>query len=309
MTGSPESATTSATTARVKWQQIHCQTTQANQAQLSDYLETEGAVSITFQDAADQPVFEPLPNETPMWSAIIITALFPIEQDITFVLLGLKALGDDIVQAVKQEQLEEQVWERAWMDDFQPMQFGERVWIYPSQFAVPDDDCIAILLDPGLAFGTGTHPTTALCLTWLDQHPPKQLSVIDYGCGSGILAIAAVKLGAKYVLATDIDEQALLATRDNQQRNQIMAEQIQCYLPEDLPHQTVDVIMANILAAPLLRLAENFAQRLKPSGRLLLSGILETQAEQILATYQPYFSDFHMSKHEGWMSISAQKSA
>jgi ribosomal protein L11 methyltransferase len=222
MTLSSESATTT-----VKWQQIHCQTTQANQAQLSDYFEAEGAVSITFQDAADQPVLEPLPNETPMWSAIIITALFPIEQDMTFVLLGLNALGDDIVQAVKHEQLEEQVWERAWMDDFQPMQFGERVWIYPSQFAVPDDNRVAILLDPGLAFGTGTHPTTALCLTWLDQHPPEKLSVIDYGCGSGILAIAAVKLGADYVLATDIDEQALLATRDNQQRNQIMAKQIQ----------------------------------------------------------------------------------
>ncbi|HHC74920.1 MAG TPA: 50S ribosomal protein L11 methyltransferase, partial [Thiothrix sp.] len=161
--------------------------------------------------------------------------------------------------------------------------------------------------DPGLAFGTGTHPTTALCLTWLDQQPPNGLSVIDYGCGSGILAIAAVKLGAHEVLATDIDEQALIATRDNQQRNQIPAAQIQTYLPNDLPEQSVDVLIANILAKPLLTLAEVFAQRLNPNGRLLLSGILADQVEQILAAYQTYFSDFEVANREGWVSIAGRK--
>lgn len=301
-----ERETTAAAPSVIKWQQIHCYINEADQAQLSDYFEAGRAVSITFSDAADQPVLEPLPGETPMWSTLILSALFPIEQDITTILLGLQMLDADI-QMVKHEFLEEQIWERVWMDDFQPMQFGERVWIYPSEFTIPNDERVAIVLDPGLAFGTGTHPTTALCLTWLDQHPPKNLSVIDYGCGSGILAIAAVKLGAREVLATDIDEQALIATQDNQQRNQIPTAHIQTYLPDDLPAQAVDVLMANILAKPLLSFAETFAQRLKPNGRLLLSGILADQAEQILSAYQAYFSEFEVASREGWVSIACIK--
>ncbi|MCK5813821.1 MAG: 50S ribosomal protein L11 methyltransferase, partial [Cocleimonas sp.] len=200
-----------------------------------------------------------------------------------------------------------QDWERAWMADFKPMRFGKNLWIYPSWNDIPDDDSTKIILDPGLAFGTGTHPTTDLCLQWLDANPPHRLSVIDYGCGSGILAIAAVKLGATQLLATDIDQQALIATKDNRLKNQIPDHAIECYFPEEMPTDPVDLLMANILSGPLVELAKTFSELTKAGGHIVLSGILEKQTANIVEAYQPYYSDLQVTQKEDWIRVTGQR--
>jgi ribosomal protein L11 methyltransferase len=204
---------------RIVWQQIICTTQKSDQEAVSAALEAAGAVSVTYQDAGDQPVLEPLPGETPLWDDIIITGLFNDDCNIAAILFSLKDRSDWHLKSLHSEVLQNQNWERAWMKDFHPMQFGQNLWIYPSWAEIPVDNSVKILLDPGLAFGTGTHPTTALCLEWLDAHPPHNKTVIDYGCGSGILAVAAALLGAKMIYAIDIDPQALTATQDNARKN------------------------------------------------------------------------------------------
>jgi ribosomal protein L11 methyltransferase len=291
------------------WQQLSCQTPSLYQDSLSDYLESAGAVSVTYQDAGDQPVLEPLPGETPLWDQLVITALFEADSDLSTLVTHLETSTDWKLESINLQILEEQDWERAWMDDFHPMQFGQRLWIYPSWAEVPDDDSVKLLLDPGLAFGTGTHPTTSLCLEWLDENPPIDKTVIDYGCGSGILAIAAIKLGANQVIATDIDEQALTATQDNMQRNQIPDEKISRYLPEAMPQQAmkqkkVDLLLANILSGPLVELSSEFADLVKPEGQLVLSGILQDQTEAILTAYSPFFEALFVKQLDGWIRVA-----
>jgi ribosomal protein L11 methyltransferase len=196
------------------------------------------------------------------------------------------------------------------MKDFHPLQFGEKLWIYPSNYDIPEknpDDYVYIHLDPGLAFGTGTHPTTALCLEWLDQNPSKGLSVVDYGCGSGILAVAAVKLGAIHINATDIDPQALTATKDNMLRNDIPVEKISCYLPEDCPQKEHDLVLANILCGPLIELFPTISSLTRSGGRLVLSGLLEEQQSDLIETYSALFTDFEVKSLDGWIRISATK--
>lgn len=291
------------------WQQVVCRTDKQDQQAISDSIEAAGAVSLTYQDAGDQPVLEPLPGETPLWNDIIITGLFQQDTNtIPELLFALKDHPDWSIKELKVELLEDQNWERAWMKDFHPMKFGDNLWIYPSWSDIPDDDSVKILLDPGLAFGTGTHPTTALCLEWLDQNPPADQQVLDYGCGSGILAIAADKLGATMVTATDIDEQALIATKDNMQRNQISASSISTCLPEKLTAtESYDVVLANILSDPLIALKEQILGHLKPSGLIALSGILESQADTILAAYEPYLTRIEIKQMDDWIRISGQK--
>lgn len=286
------------------WQQFSCQTSSLYQDKLSEYLESVGAVSVTYQDAGDQPVLEPLPGETPLWDQLIVTALFEADDDLSTVFTHIETTSDWQVAKIDLQVLEDQDWERAWMDDFHPMQFGQNLWIYPSWAEIPDDDSVKILLDPGLAFGTGTHPTTSLCLEWLDGNPPVGKSVIDYGCGSGILAIAAIKLGADKVVATDIDEQALIATQDNMQRNQIPDEKIIGYLPEAMPQAKVDLLLANILSGPLVELSSIFADLVKPGGQLVLSGILHDQTESILDAYSPFFEDLSVKRQDDWIRVS-----
>lgn len=302
------------------WQQLRCKVHLPEQQALTDYLDAQGALSVTAQDAGDQPMLEPKPGEAPLWDEIIVTALFDGDYNVAPVLLYLQHASPWQLQEIVLNELEDQVWERAWMQDFQPMVFGERLWIYPSWAAMPDDDSIKILLDPGLAFGSGTHPTTALCLEWLDQHPPENQSVIDFGCGSGILAIAAAKLGAATVIATDIDEQALIATQDNMQRNHVPDPQIIRCFPEQLDQHLsiasaehdesqhdndaqVDVILANILAAPLLELADYFAKHLVEGGRVVLSGILAEQQDSILKAYYPYFDQLTVTQKGDWVRV------
>lgn len=294
----------------MSWKQIVCHSNLAHKDVISDLFEAAGAASITYQDAADQPVLEPLPGETPFWDDLIIIALFPIDDDIDWVLLELAAQTKDWqLKSVKVETLEDQEWVRAWMDNFKPMQFGENLWIYPSWHEVPEGKGVKVLLDPGLAFGTGTHPTTALCLEWLGQFPSLEgKTVLDYGCGSGILAIAAAKLGAGTIWATDIDPQALQATLDNAARNDIPADQIHTCYPQDLPNQTFDLVLANILAGPLVQLAPELLKFVKSDGELVLSGILATQTEMIRSAYEPSLqTPLEVVVQEEWIRASGKR--
>ncbi len=291
------------------WQHVICHTSsKVHQESINDLMETHHVLSITIQDAEDNPVLEPLPGETPLWDTLIITALFEEDANLKPLVSQLntnKKLWD--MTKISTEVLEDQVWERAWMKNFHPMQFGDNLWIYPSGYEIPDDNSVKILLDPGLAFGTGTHPTTALCLEWLDQNPPDSLNVIDYGCGSGVLAIAAIKLGAKHIVATDIDPQALTATLDNMQRNSIAREKISRFLPENCPDTPVDLLMANILSGPLVELYPKLNSLIISGGTLVLSGILEDQQDDVVNTYSVAFENIQVKMLDGWIRINATK--
>jgi len=266
------------------WIQINIAVNESLAEPRSDHFMAIGAVSVTFADAQDTPIYEPELGTTPIWQQTRVIALFDAETDPKAVITRLTAQMPELSKkAFRIEPLEDKDWIRAWMDQFQPMQFGENLWIVPSWCEPPHSEAVNLLLDPGMAFGTGTHPTTALCLTWLDRHPPKGLSVIDYGCGSGVLALAADKLGAQSVQGTDIDPQAILASQQNAQRNQA---QIAFALVKDFQSPPVDCLLANILAGPLKSLAPEFKRLLKPNGTLVLSGLLSQQAEDLIDFYQ-----------------------
>jgi len=291
-----------------RWLQLICHTQDQHAEVIENAMEEFNALSITLQDKFDTPVLEPLPGEVRLWKDLIITALFDYDTD----LKSLCELLDENTEAWNIdkfiiETIEDQDWERVWMKDFRPMQFGDNLWIYPSNYDIPDDDSVKILLDPGLAFGTGTHPTTALCLEWLDQNPPINKTIIDYGCGSGILALAAAKLGATEIIATDIDPQALTATKDNMQRNNIATNKIPCYLPEDCPTEAVDIVLANILCGPLNELFSVLSSLTQSGGKLVLSGLLKEQQHQIIETYSAEFTDFEVKQLDDWVRISAIK--
>lgn len=232
------------------WIQIKLNASDKNAEQIGDMLmENTGALSVTFLDAKDTPVFEPLPGETRLWGETDVVALYDAETDTKQVLNQIA--DSDLLEdgfAHKVEQLEDKDWEREWMENFHPMQFGKRLWICPSWRDIPDPNAVNVMLDPGLAFGTGTHPTTSLCLEWLEGIELEGKTVIDFGCGSGILAIAAIKLGASKVIGIDIDPQAIQASRANAERNGV-ADQLELFLPQDQPDNLIaDVVVANILA-------------------------------------------------------------
>lgn len=291
----------------MSWQQLVCHTTSHHQDAVVDTMEASGAVSITWQDAEDDPILEPKPGEMRLWDNLVVTALYEEKTDLTPLLSVLEARKTDWqIQSLRQETIEDQAWERAWMEGFQPMRFGERLWIYPSWYETPDDGSVKLLLDPGLAFGTGTHPTTALCLEWLDGQDMDGKSVLDYGCGSGILAIAALKLGATQAIGTDIDPQALQATQDNAVRNGISLDALPTCYPEQLPCRLYDVVMANILAGPLVELAPKLLDSLRPGGLLVLSGILAEQAESIAAAYENALDDFTITQQEDWIRVTGR---
>ncbi|EPR4994721.1 50S ribosomal protein L11 methyltransferase [Vibrio navarrensis] len=291
------------------WIQIKLNATNENAEQIGDMLmEETGALSVTFLDAHDTPVFEPLPGETRLWGDTDVLALYDAEADTQLIMSQIKAskmLVDGF--AYKVEQLEDKDWEREWMDNFHPMKFGERLWICPSWRDIPDPSAVNVMLDPGLAFGTGTHPTTALCLQWLESLDLSGKTVIDFGCGSGILAIAAIKLGAEKVIGIDIDPQALLASKDNAQRNGV-AEQLEVYLPQDQPEGLLaDVVVANILAAPLRELSSIITGLVKPYGLLAMSGVLDTQAEDVANHYRDAFHIDPIVEQSEWCRISGRK--
>lgn len=289
------------------WLQVRLAITPEQAETYEDALLEVGAVSVTFMDAEDQPIFEPDLGTTPLWSNTHLLALFEADTDEAALIAHLQLLCGGTLPEHHLERIEDQDWERSWMDNFQPMRFGQRLWIVPSWHAAPQPDAVNLLLDPGLAFGTGTHPTTALCLEWLDGQNLDNCSVLDFGCGSGILAIAALLLGAPQAAGTDIDPQALEASRDNASRNSIDPARFPVYLPADLPQQPADVVVANILAGPLVSLAPQITALVKSGGRLALSGILAEQAEEVRAAYASAFDLEPTAVKDGWVRISGVK--
>jgi len=283
------------------------------QPRVEEALEDIGALSVTLQDADaetpdEQAIFEPGVGELPLWPTITLNALFDEHTDRR----GLtEALGELLPwlepDQVQYRDIADQDWERAWMDTFKPMQFGRRLWIYPWNIEPPaDDDAVLVRLDPGLAFGSGTHPTTALCLEWLDAQALQGRSVIDYGCGSGILAVAALKLGAASAVGVDNDPQALTASADNAERNEV-AERLALFLPEDHDVEPADVFVANILAGPLAELAPTFAAAAKPGAPFAISGILKGQEDELLERYAEWFEELRADTREDWVRISGRR--
>lgn len=286
------------------WLQLRLAITPEQAEPMEDLLLGLGAVSVTFMDAEDQPIFEPDLGTTPLWQHTHLLALFEADTERQPLLDLLQQLWQQPLPEYQFEDIADQDWERSWMDNFQPMRFGRRLWIVPSWHEAPDSQAVNLLLDPGLAFGTGTHPTTALCLEWLDGQDVRGQNAIDFGCGSGILAIAALLLGAERVTGTDIDPQALEASRDNAQRNGIADERFPLYLPEAMPAEPADLLLANILAGPLVSLAPQLSSLVRPGGRIALSGILAEQTEEILAAYRDAFELDPVAEKDGWIRVT-----
>jgi len=276
-----------------------------------DLLLEAGCAAVTFEDAKDQPIFEPELGTTPLWGTTVITGLFAAEHDLesTLTFLNEQKLsikGGETIE-FKVEILEDKDWEREWMTHYHPMQFGSHFWVCPSWIEVPDANAVNLMLDPGLAFGTGTHPTTALCLEWLASEPLQNRSVIDYGCGSGILGIAAILLGASAVSGVDIDPQALTATQDNLVRNGLDKERLPVFFPESFESEPVDLVIANILAGPLKELAPTLAELVKSGGQLILSGLLIEQADELIGTYSEWFDMEPPSTKDEWVRLTGRK--
>lgn len=266
----------------MNWRTIAVAATRESIDQLEELLWGQGAVSVTVEDGGDSPLFEPGPAETPLWDTIVATGLFEQDIDPASVRDVLAESGFSVLYA---DELADRAWEREWLERFKPMQFGERLWVCPTGHEVPARDAIVMNLDPGLAFGTGTHPTTHLCLRWLDGHIAPGLRVMDFGCGSGILGIAALLLGASAVVAVDNDPQAITATLENAERNGVDDRVLAC-LPANEPEGQYDVVVANILAQPLVDLAPHLTELLGGGkARLVLSGIMASQVEWVRTAY------------------------
>lgn len=290
------------------WWQISVQCNGDELEQTEDSLRSLGAVSITLRDAQDNPIYEPLPGETPVWQHSIVTGMFEQSQQIEDLFNKLlELLPDHQSASAGMSTLEDQDWERVHLQNFNPIRCADNLWIIPSWLQPPDPAAINIQLDPGLAFGTGSHPTTALCLAWMAGRNLTNQSVIDYGCGSGILSIAACKLGAKQVFGVDIDPQAVYASIDNARRNGIDPDLLQVCLSSKFESGRVDLLIANILSGPLVELAPKFAGMVKPGGEILLSGILKTQVNDIKCAYQSCFELDPESVREDWVRITGTR--
>lgn len=289
------------------WIQISFNSRKDLSISLSDALSNLGAASVTLQDAADQPLLEPGVGETPLWNQVIVTGMFDATTDMDTLVDHLRdAIAPNDLPPWSVSPVEDKAWEREWMQHFHPMRFGTRTWICPSWHEPPQPDAVNIFLDPGLAFGTGTHPTTALCLEWLDQHIKGGETVIDFGCGSGILGIGALKLGVKTVWAIDNDPQALIATRDNALKNQVESKMKVLPAGESLPVKA-DILLANILANPLISLATLFSEIVKPAGIAVLSGILVEQQSSVLEAYTSRFTLLSSAQNEEWARLDLQR--
>jgi ribosomal protein L11 methyltransferase len=290
------------------WIQLRLSADEETAEKYSDWLMACGSQAVTFIDAKDTPIYEPLPgDEVIYWSNTVVMGLFDASHDMDEVIGYLQGIHPD-KQAMKYklEQLEDKDWEREWMDNFHPMKFGERLWICPSWRDVPDPTAVNVMLDPGLAFGTGTHPTTALCLTWLDGLDLTDKTIVDFGCGSGILSLAALKLGAKKVIGIDIDPQALQASLANAKRNNV-EDRLELYLPQDQPTLTADVVVANILAGPLRELAPVIIEFVGDKGLLALSGVLEDQAQTLQTIYGQWCDMDPVTVQNEWVRLSGQR--
>lgn len=290
----------------MSWLQFSIEVSSNRVELVSEAFTAVGALSITVLDAGDEPLLEPLPGETPLWSNSRVVALFGADVNVEDVKHAVEEALPDGCMNLKMDSLEDCDWSSTWRDSFHAMQFGAHLWVCPTGESVPDADAVVVQLDPGLAFGTGTHATTALCLEWLDANKPDGKQVIDYGCGSGILAIAACKLGADQVTAVDIDPQALQATRTNAAANEV-ARKCNVQLAGDLIAAQVDLVLANILANPLIELADTLGKLIRPGGCMVLTGILEEQANAVMAAYDQRFTFREPVCREEWVLLEGEE--
>jgi ribosomal protein L11 methyltransferase len=290
----------------VAWQQIILHLTPADLPRAEALLQLAGAVAVSLHDDGDAPVLEPRPGETPLWPAVVVRALFPRQIDATPLVDVLEnALGPGLEASI--ETLDDDDWRNAWRETIVSRSIGRRLRIVAADDVDDidvDDDAVVVALRMGLAFGTGAHPTTALCLEWLDAESVAGLDVIDYGCGSGVLAIAALKLGAASAWAVDDNAKALAATRDNARLNGV-DERLWVGSPDALPDVRADLVLANILAGTLERLADELAERVVARGRIVLSGLLVAQCDGVERAYRPYFDSFCRATDDGWARLDA----
>lgn len=289
------------------WIQTHLTVTKEQAPLIELLFENLGAVSVLLGDAADEPMLEPGPGETPLWSHTRVTGLFEGNTDADTLRIALgQALQAELGSSLELEVLEDREWERAWLDNFKPMRFGQRLWVCPHGMEVDATDAVIVRLDPGLAFGTGTHPTTALCLAWLDSADISGKTVIDFGCGSGILAVAALKLGAKQVIGIDHDPQALLATADNAAANGV-ADRLQVQGSDAVDPAPADIVLANILANVLIELAPRIAPLVHEDGELVMSGILQDQWPAVAKAYSPGLDFAQATIQDGWVRLHGKR--
>ena len=290
------------------WQQVTVRIERDRAQDTESLLEELGAVSVTLRDAGDEAVFQLDRDSTPLWQDIIATGLFDDNADISGVTRRLQHdLRPSQPDAISVNRLEDQDWERAWMKDFHPVRFGQRLWVCPSWSEPPEPDAVNLLLDPGLAFGSGTHPTTAMCLEWLESRSLEGQYVIDYGCGSGILAIAALKLGAARALGVDNDPQALTATDNNRAMNGLAVDRLLTSLPGEHDDTPADIVVANILSGPLQSLMPTLAALVRPGGQLVLSGVLSEQTEPLLERYAVHFDMQPPRQQDEWICVTGTR--
>jgi len=289
------------------WHQLSVITDENTAPQLADFFSHLGAVSVTYMDAEDEPVYEPGIGETKIWSNTQVVALYELDANVDLIKdLVFKQYKSADLRNWLYEAVDDQEWERAWMEYYQPMKFAEKLWVCPTDQEQYEPNTVCLTLDPGLAFGTGTHPTTALCLEWLASHDLHHKTVIDYGCGSGILAVAAVLLDAKIAHGVDIDPQAITATESNALKNKVQ-NKIHCYLPEQFKPFQADVVLANILAKPLIDMSEQICALVGTGGQLVLSGILFEQADSVINAYKKYIDFNPLTQQEDWIRLDGIK--
>jgi ribosomal protein L11 methyltransferase len=283
----------------MSWLRVIIDTGREQSPVVEQALEHCGAVSVSFEDRADEPVFELRPGDTPLWSETRITGLFPADADTSHIIDQVTAALGHVPLHTQIEKLADQNWERVWLERFQPTRVGKRLWICPTHMDPPDPQAVTVFIDPGLAFGSGTHPTTAMCLQWLADQDLQDKLVIDYGCGSGILAIAALKLGARRAIGVDIDPRALEVSLQNAEINKVSERLLTC-LPDSIPQGVqADILVANILSGPLTQLSAVISQLVAKHGKIALSGILQAQSEEVRDAYAREFS-LQASFRDGW---------
>jgi ribosomal protein L11 methyltransferase len=289
------------------WQQITVTTSKELAPSFEEILEDNGALSVTFTDALNQPIYEPPLETTPLWEEVLVTGLFDEQHDLSCIEQNFtESIGNNSSWKMHLERLEDQVWERLWLEHFQPIKFGNDFWICSTEHIPPEPDATILWLDPGLAFGTGTHPTTALCLGWLAKQNLTNTTVFDFGCGSGILAIASLLMGADKATGIDIDPQALIATKNNAEKNSVQ-DRLTVSEVQDYPKDTHDIVVANVLAEPLITFSNDISSLVKPNGQLVLSGILSEQIESVIDAYADKFIFEPPVAQDNWVCLHARK--